>query len=60
MEHKGKQVYSVTISYLINGNKASTTCKPEFIKTMMSHFMEDGATEVKIAHYFDKNNTMIK
>lgn len=61
MKYKGQEVVSVTISYrLPNGQKCSVSSSPDGVFMMMRGMERDGATEVKIAHYFGKSGRMIK
>lgn len=60
MVYKGQEVVSVKISYRVNGNKASVSCHPDSINKMMLGLIRDGATDVKVMHYFNKAGVMIK
>lgn len=62
MEYKSQEVKEVTISYRVNGHKARVVCRPDenSIKMMIAGLIRDGATDVKIMHYFNNSGVMIK
>jgi hypothetical protein len=60
MYYKGAKVEYVSISYKVNGNRATVDSTPVFASKMMAGLERDGATNVHILHYFDKNLKVIK
>lgn len=61
MEKDGhEEVKNVSISFRVNGNKSHVTCAPERAASIMRRMASDGATDIKILHYYDISGRMIK
>jgi hypothetical protein len=60
MIYKNQEVVSVKISYKVKNNKASLSCHPDFTDKMIAGLKRDGATDVKLMHYFNNLGVMIK
>jgi hypothetical protein len=60
MEKDGQEVKTVSISFRVNGNKSHLVCAPERADSIMRRMALDGATDIKIMHYYNESGTMIK
>jgi hypothetical protein len=58
---KGKFAHSASLRYTLpNGHKSHIRFSLDRLHMILKHLEEDGATNVKILHYYDKNGMVIK
>jgi hypothetical protein len=60
MRNDEQTVKSISISYRVDSHKSHITCAPERVASIMRRLAEDGATDIKILHYYDESGMMIK